>query len=361
MLCKRGGRFQSEVNDIKKERGVSSEMIKTLQQFNQEFLLENLSKDSAITSTIPANTPVDSMRTIQEDSAAAHIDTSRTVQEGSIVTPLDSNRAVPKGSAATPLNNNRTIREDSAVVLVDSNRAVPKDSTAAHIDTSGTVREDSTAIPLDSSRTIREDSAAAHIDTSRTVQEDNAATPLNSNRTIRKKNTAVRMKSSGLPVLKEFLFLLLKITSIALIFILTFTFLFGLIRYKDPSMDPAIKDGDLVVFYRYTKSGYQPRDAVILDIDGQRQVRRVVATEGDVVDITDGGLVINNALQQETDIYQRTERYEEGIGFPMTVPKGHVFVLSDSRIGATDSRIYGSVRIEDTLGKVMTVIRRRSI
>jgi len=43
------------------------------------------------------------------------------------------------------------------------------------------------------------------------------------------------------------------------------------------------------------------------------------------------------------------------------VPEGFVFVLADSRSGATDSRIYGPVEIDDTLGKIMAVIRRRSI
>jgi len=163
------------------------------------------------------------------------------------------------------------------------------------------------------------------------------------------------------PILKDLLFLLLKISSIVLIFILLFTFLFGIIRYQEPSMNPAIKDGDLVLFYRYTKVGYLPGDAIVLDINSQRQVRRVVAIEGDTVDITEDGLIINGALQQETDIYQKTERYEEGTSFPLTVPEGHVFVLGDSRIGATDSRVYGCVSIKETLGKVMTVIRRRSI
>ena len=157
------------------------------------------------------------------------------------------------------------------------------------------------------------------------------------------------------------LFLLLKIVCVALSFILLFTFMFGLIRYQNPSMDPAIKDGDIVIFYRYTKSGYLPQDVVALEYDGQRQVKRVVATAGDKVDITEGGLVINGALQQEPGIYQKTERYEDGVEFPLTVPEGQVFVLGDNRNGATDSRIYGCVKIEDTFGKVMTIIRRRGI
>ncbi|MCL2696360.1 MAG: signal peptidase I [Clostridiales bacterium] len=169
-------------------------------------------------------------------------------------------------------------------------------------------------------------------------------------------------KASGNPsLLKDLLFLLLKIGAIALAFVLLFTFLFGLARYQEPSMAPAIYDGDLAIFFRSTNNGYLPRDAVALKKNGQLQVRRVVATAGDTVDITEDGLVINGALQQEPDIYEDTQRYEEGVDFPLIVPEGMIFVLADSRIGATDSRIYGCVRIDDTLGKVIAVLRRRNV
>ena len=161
-------------------------------------------------------------------------------------------------------------------------------------------------------------------------------------------------------VWQDLLFLVLKIATIGLAFLLMFTFMFGLIRYQEPSMIPSIKDGDLVVFYRYTKAGYMPRDVVAMEFNGKKNVRRVVATAGDVVDITEDGLVINGALQQETDIYRKTERYKEGVDLPLTVPEGKVFVLADDRVGSADSRIYGPVSIEETLGKVMTVIRRRN-
>lgn len=155
--------------------------------------------------------------------------------------------------------------------------------------------------------------------------------------------------------------LLIKITLIVVVFAALFTFLFGAMRYPEPAMAPAIKDGDLVLFYRYGANSYLPRDAVVLEHDGQQQVRRIVATADDVVDITVEGLVINGALQQEPEIYMKTERYQEGIDFPLTVPEGEVFVLGDRRAGATDSRIYGCVRTEEISGKVITVIRRRSI
>jgi signal peptidase I len=160
---------------------------------------------------------------------------------------------------------------------------------------------------------------------------------------------------------KDLLFLLVKIIVIILAYISLFTFLFGIVWYHDPSMEPAVKDGDLVIFYRYDKNGYLPQDVIVLQIDGEKQVRRVVAKAGDTVDITEEGLMINGALQQEPEIYQRTERFDGGVNFPLTVPEGQVFVLGDSRKESADSRIYGCVKIKDTLGKVMTVIRRKCI
>jgi len=162
-------------------------------------------------------------------------------------------------------------------------------------------------------------------------------------------------------LLKDLLILLTKIALIVLVFVILSTFVFGIIRYGEPAMAPAIKDGDLVVFNRYTQNGYQARDAIVLKAGGQWQVRRVVATAGDHVDITEDGLLINGSLQQEPEIFKKTERYLDGGEYPLVVPEGQVFVLGDNRDGAEDSRLYGCVKTDETFGKVMTVIRRKGI
>ena len=192
----------------------------------------------------------------------------------------------------------------------------------------------------------------------RWVQEEvhKASEPEAVSRSAAKESSA---QSSSL--FRDLLSLCMRVGSIMLAFMILFTFLYGLVRYSEPSMAPSIKDGDLVLFYRYSGAGYLPQDVIVLKYGEQKQVRRVIATAGDTVDITDEGLVINGALQQEPEICRKAERYRDGVSFPLTVPEGQVFVLGDCRAGATDSRIYGCVKIEDTLGKVMTVIRRRSI
>ena len=158
-------------------------------------------------------------------------------------------------------------------------------------------------------------------------------------------------------VLREILYLLLKIVAIAAAFVVVFTFVFGVLRYSENAMLPAVKDGDLVFYYRLEKE-YTASDLVVLRYQGHEQVRRVVATAGDVVDITEG-LMINGALQQEQEIYEQTQRYDTGVEFPMELKEGQIFVLGDSRENASDSRVYGAVDVHDTLGKVMTIVRRR--
>ena len=172
---------------------------------------------------------------------------------------------------------------------------------------------------------------------------------------------ADRPVPNNVPVWKELLFLLLKVSSICLVIVLLFTFLFGITHYQDYSMEPAIKDGDLVLFFRYAERGYEPGDVVVLDYNGQTQARRVIATAGDIVDVAEGGLWINGALQQEFGIYMATERYQDGVDFPLVVPEGQIFVLGDHRQNAADSRIYGCVAAEDTLGKAISIIRHRGI
>jgi len=152
----------------------------------------------------------------------------------------------------------------------------------------------------------------------------------------------------------------IKIAVIIACALLLFTGVYGLHRSAEPGMNPAVKDGDLVIFYRFDKK-YRAGDLILLSFQGKKQVRRVIATAGDTVDITGDGLMINGALQQEHGIYQKTQRYAQGVSFPLVLEEGQVFVLGDAREGAADSRIYGPVNAKNTQGTVITIFRRRSL
>lgn len=162
------------------------------------------------------------------------------------------------------------------------------------------------------------------------------------------------------PLLGDLLYLFLKIAVAALFVVLLFTYLFGVYRVGDISMQPSIKDGDLVFYYRLDRV-YTSTDVVVTSYQDRELALRVIAVAGDEVDIREDGLYINGSRQLETGIYEETFRYTQGISFPLTVAEGEVFLLGDSRENATDSRIFGTVKTDDILGKVMLILRRRGI
>lgn len=159
---------------------------------------------------------------------------------------------------------------------------------------------------------------------------------------------------------RKIIFLITKAGVLILILWLLFGVCFSIFQNSDEEMKPAIRQGDLIVSYRLDKN-YTFHDLVAIVQDGKKQVGRVVAVEGDIVDIDGEGLKINGMYIQESEILEKTERYAEGISFPVTLKKGEIFLLKDARKHATDSRIYGAVNKKDTLGKVVTLIRRNRL
>ncbi|MBB5183375.1 signal peptidase I [Catenisphaera adipataccumulans] len=151
----------------------------------------------------------------------------------------------------------------------------------------------------------------------------------------------------------------LKCLFTALFLVLLTSVFFGVQQADDGHMAPAVKAGDLIFFDRLDHS-YVSGDLVMVNQKQGMEARRVVAAAGDTVDLTEEGLVINGYLQQEDEIYTETLPFQDGIRFPIKVPKGKIFVLADDRTHASDSRLYGCVSLRSVQGKVITIIRRRN-
>lgn len=154
--------------------------------------------------------------------------------------------------------------------------------------------------------------------------------------------------------------LTLKIVLIVGCVLAVFTFIYGAARITDPSMKPAMHEGDLAIYYRLDKR-FHIGDVAAVQYQGKTLMGRVVAMEGDLVDITGDGLIVNGAIQFSEDIYFGTTQFAQGVSFPLTVGEGQVFLLGDNRPSATDSRIYGCVDLKDIKGKVIALIRTRGL
>lgn len=139
---------------------------------------------------------------------------------------------------------------------------------------------------------------------------------------------------------------------------------FRIVVVVGPSMYDTLIQGDRVVLlsslvYNDPKQG----DIIVCSKnsfdDGTAFVKRVIATEGQTVDIDfDAGIVyVDGTALDEPYIHTATTR-AEGIEFPLTVDKGHVFVMGDNRDRSTDSRspLIGLVDERQIVGKVIFIL-----
>lgn len=123
--------------------------------------------------------------------------------------------------------------------------------------------------------------------------------------------------------------------------ILIFIFVGRTVGVVGSSMVPTLHDGDRLIVSNlfYTpKSG----DIVILrkeTLTEEPIVKRIIATEGQVVDIDfDLGIVyVDGEALEEDYVNSPTYRQLDFYG-PITVPEGCVFVLGDNRNASNDSR-----------------------
>lgn len=160
---------------------------------------------------------------------------------------------------------------------------------------------------------------------------------------------------------KGYLALAWRVVLVAAMFWVLFGVVFMLARVQGNEMFPAVKDGDLVLAYRLQQSCTK-NDVVIYQADGITHVGRVMATGGDVVNITaDGTLQVNGTTQSGEILYPTYPDAAAGLSYPYKVPDGSVFILADYRTNAADSRNFGAIPMRDVKGTVQALLRRRGL
>lgn len=155
--------------------------------------------------------------------------------------------------------------------------------------------------------------------------------------------------------------LVFKFIVILCVAYLIFTYCFGMLRMKGISMVPSISDGDLVVYYRLEKD-YKSGDIVVFDNGTDTHVLRIVATEGQSVDINGSGdLMINGHVEEEQSYFKTKEAEDSEIKFPYVVDAGKIFVIGDYRKESKDSRIFGAIDKKEIKGKVLSILRTKNV
>ena len=139
---------------------------------------------------------------------------------------------------------------------------------------------------------------------------------------------------------------------------LVLTFVAGVYVNHTNSSYPMIKDGDLCLTYKLGK--LSQGEVVAYDHDGETRLGRVIAFEGDTVEIKDDYIMVNGYGIFEETVYSTTAE-GSSVTYPYTVPDNSVFILNDFRSDVSDSRTLGAVSLDDCKGKVFFIMRRRGI
>ena len=181
--------------------------------------------------------------------------------------------------------------------------------------------------------------------------------------------------------------------TIALALIIAFTIKFyivDIVRVDGPSMFPTLINNDRLVV---TKIGYKPAksDIIILDsayknrmayyaeyeeindtklnfftrlslyfklpsdLKRKYYIKRIIAMEGDIVDLQDGNVLINGEVLNEPYYNGITGITDVKTEYPFTVSEGCIFVMGDNRPNSKDSRStsLGEVPVKAVGGKAV--------
>ena len=146
--------------------------------------------------------------------------------------------------------------------------------------------------------------------------------------------------------------------------LLVFMFLFRVVVVSGPSMNQTLNNGDTLillnnVFYGQPKYG----DVIVASKDsfkdGEPIIKRVIATEGQKVDIDfKEGIVFVDDVALEEPYTNTPTNLKEGMTFPLIVDEGCVFVMGDNRNESKDSRDpdIGLVDCREIMGRALFLV-----
>ena len=155
--------------------------------------------------------------------------------------------------------------------------------------------------------------------------------------------------------------------TLALVFFIR-TFIAETYEVPSGSMLETIQIGDRLVGEKVSLHWRKPQPGDVVTFDdpdgsGVTLIKRVIATEGQVVDLVDGKVVVDGQTLDEPytlgkpseAIYRHSKVLSEPISYPFTVPAGCVWVMGDNRTNSLDSRYYGPVPVSSISSRAVAI------
>lgn len=154
-------------------------------------------------------------------------------------------------------------------------------------------------------------------------------------------------------------------------------FVFQFYRVDGPSMEQTLQNNDRLIVYKLPKSfanitnkEYLPsRDDIIVfnlqepvddsgTTESRQLIKRVIGIPGDRVVVKDNVVTLyNDEHPNGYDPDLGTEHQASTVptsgDIDITVPEGEVYVMGDNRANSLDSRVFGPIKAQDIVGKLI--------
>lgn len=166
---------------------------------------------------------------------------------------------------------------------------------------------------------------------------------------MNKKNVDIEENEKDNKVFK-FIKELVPYVIILVVVIIIRTYFFTPIMVSGPSMQPTLDGGELMILNK-NNSEIKRFDIVVVDIDTEDIIKRVIAMPGETISCENGIIYVNGKKQEE--------EYSKGItaDFPKeTLEDDEYFVMGDNRENSLDSRKIGPIKAEKIKGVTSLVL-----
>lgn len=123
------------------------------------------------------------------------------------------------------------------------------------------------------------------------------------------------------------------------------------------SMIPTIEISERVLANKFIYRFESPKRGDIVVFDDPTKtvptlIKRVIATEGETVDLIDGKVYVDGVALDEPYTYGKPSE-PAAVPMPFTVPAGHIWVMGDNRTNSADSRVFGAVPLSSVDGRAI--------